>query len=120
MIRAHIDRTWDRNGFGLWIYTTDPRSGESQLAKPMALVFEKHQHGFAAPEPTLSIRREDAPDLLRALQDALSESEIQTSKQERREREMLAIKNHLSDATAVRDRLLGLVERGAFRGKIES
>jgi hypothetical protein len=111
MIRARIERSWGQDGYGIWIFQDDPSGRGTSIAKPMDLVFENYREGFVLPTPTIFLKREIAADALRAFQDALSEAEIQSSKQERRDREMLAVKNHLSDAQKIRDRLFDLVER---------
>lgn len=111
MIKVRIDRGFVQDGYGIWIFDYDLAARKTFVAEPVELKFVKYNNGERLPEPTIFIKREKSSEFLRAFQDALSEAEIQTSKQDRRDREMLAVKNHLSDSIKIRDTLMQIVER---------
>lgn len=110
MIHARIDKEWTRRGFGLWLF--DYRDHGSYVAAPMELDFKPIKEAERLPAPTIFLPDNMAAQTLRAIQDALFEANIQSTRRIERGHELEAVKAHLADSVKVRDTLLRMIEGG--------
>jgi hypothetical protein len=93
VIRARIQRSYQRDGYDLWLVDYDVM-GNGHVAKPITIEFgEARGEAFILPEPTLFLKA----DQLKALAEGIVESGALPEDMIRNQRELSAVKGHLED-----------------------
>lgn len=111
--QARIQRLWTKPAYGLWLIERDSAARVSHFARPTKLVFEQVRgEAMLLPDPTIEIPETEALDWFAAINLALVESGIQLPREHETAKEIAALREHLADTRSVRDRLLGMAERG--------
>jgi hypothetical protein len=95
-------------GYGIWII--DDQNKEHSIAKPVELVFEKHQDSWMMPEPTLEIGYQYAQPFLQSLINTLVDAGIKPDN-DKIAGQYEATKEHLRDLQKLVDRLLNQLDK---------
>ncbi|MHB8123102.1 MAG: hypothetical protein ACYDG4_13210 [Desulfuromonadaceae bacterium] len=101
-----VERSWDRPGMQIW-FLARYADGTEHVAKPMEIVFEPMPATGVRIEPSLTLSRHIADELLEAIQAGLTKAGVKPREVSKAEGLLEATKSHLEDMRAIVKKTMG-------------